>query len=388
MTGPDDPRGAPAGGATWRLPLALALYAALSPALVGAWILSRSFAMAGQPIGYWRAFAWQAIVYGAWLPLGWLVAWAGRRWRVRGNEWLAPFPAFVAAGLVTVPLASLVYAAATWTFRPAPATGRPDFGSVATALFLDRLPINLLIFWGIVGLAYAFEHFRALRERERRAMALEAQLARASLHALAAQLQPHFLFNALQAIATLVRSRPDDAVRMTVRLGDLLRETLHRSGTQEHTLAEELRLLEHYVGIERVRFGDRLRVLIEPDEDALDCLVPTLALQPLVENAIRHGLAPLPGGGTVRVGARCSRGALEVTVTDDGVGLASYGGDGTGLSNTRERLLQLHGPAAALALAASPGGRGAVAGMTLPCRRGGAPGEQAKRVLAHAHPDR
>jgi LytS/YehU family sensor histidine kinase len=156
---------------------------------------------------------------------------------------------------------------------------------------------------------------------------------------------------------------------MLAGLGDLLRATLDRAMAPELTVAEELRLLERYLDIERVRFGDRLTVDIDVAPDAGDALVPALVLQPLVENAVRHGVARRTGRAAIRIGVRRQGGELQLEVCDRGEGLVRHGGrparEGVGLSNTRSRLEQLYGPAAALWLNDAPGG-GACVGVTLP----------------------
>ncbi|MFP2934867.1 sensor histidine kinase, partial [Pyxidicoccus sp. 3LG] len=205
----------------------------------------------------------------------------------------------------------------------------------------------------------------------RRADQLQAWLAEARLQGLAAQLRPHFLFNALNAVASLVHTNPDGAERMLARLGDLLRHSLESGERQEVTLREEQEALAPYLDIEQTRFGPRLKVEWSLAPDVLEARVPHLALQPLVENAIRHGLAPRAEPGRVRISAERDGGALRVRVQDDGMGLpggsAPVRGGGVGLSNLRARLATLYGPRAVLEL--KPGTpRGAVAELRLPLR--------------------
>ena len=201
--------------------------------------------------------------------------------------------------------------------------------------------------------ALALDNARLYTEARRagdeavRASRLEAQLAQARLDALRAQLNPHFLFNALNSIAMLVRrdAKPD-ALRGIISLSELLRRSLAGQGTLQVTLRAELPLLESYVTIEQLRFRDRLRVTIDASPDALDALVPGFLLQPLVENAIKHGVAQRPDAGTVRVRARRDDDALVLEVSDDGPGFPA-GWDpatsgGIGLANTRERLERLY----------------------------------------------
>jgi signal transduction histidine kinase len=232
----------------------------------------------------------------------------------------------------------------------------------------------------IMGCYYALSFYRRYRETELGAARLAAEAARlehrmseARLQALRMELNPHFLFNTLNAIAGLVRrGERDAAVTVLARLGDLLRATLDRGLGPETPLAQELALLETYLDIERARFGERLTVRVDVPPALGDALVPSLLLQPLVENAVRHGVARRPGPGAVEVTACARDGRLHVEVRDTGPGLPPNGSlrEGVGLSNTRARLAQLHGAAAGLVLAPAPGG-GAVARVWMPLREDG-----------------
>ncbi len=223
-----------------------------------------------------------------------------------------------------------------------------------------------IAFWCLLALVYAIEYHRRLRERELQAARLETELASARLDALTAQLQPHFLFNTLHSISTLMRRDVEAADEMLTHLGDLLHRTLRQGGRHEVTLAEELELLRHYTDIMKIRFQDRLAVRVDVDESVLPALVPNLVLQPLVENAIRHGISRKPGAGLLEIAARRDGATLEISVRDDGEGL-SGAEEGVGLSNTRRRLRQLYGEAQSLELV--PGGEGGLmVRMRLPMR--------------------
>jgi len=235
--------------------------------------------------------------------------------------------------------------------------------------------LDLLAFGAISGLVHSVNFYGRLRERERRALVLESNLAKARLNMLKAQLQPHFLFNSLNAIAALLRRDPRLAETTLVALSELLRLALSQSDRQESTLREELEFVRRYLEIQQTRFGDKLRIEEDIEPQALEGRVPTLALQPLVENAIRHGIEPSEKAGLVRVSVCRSEGKLVLTVEDDGVGLvlgfadahgrenpsapgagsptservspASEGGSqvgtGIGLANLRDRLQALYG---------------------------------------------
>jgi two-component system, LytTR family, sensor kinase len=206
----------------------------------------------------------------------------------------------------------------------------------------------------VLGMILALHYYRSVRARERREAELEGLLADARLQALSGQLRPHFLFNALHGVSTLMHRDVDAADEMLSELSALLRTTLDHDGVQEVPLDEELATARHYVEIMRARFGDRLAVAEEVDARARDALVPHFVLQPLVENAIEHGIARDPGAGRIWIRARADGGSCTLVVADDGPGPA--GGseaavrEGVGLSNTRRRLAALYGPAATLTL--------------------------------------
>ena len=211
---------------------------------------------------------------------------------------------------------------------------------------------------------------------------MEAQLAEARLAALKMQLHPHFLFNTLQSVSTLMHRDVDAARTVLGRLRDLLAATLEREAQQEVPLEQELCVLQLYTGIEQVRFGARLGVEVHVDPAARGALVPHLLLQPLVENAIRHGISRRRGPGRVEVRAAPGDGGLQIVVRDDGAGYAEGrpgGGSGIGLANTRARLLALYGPAHRFEIGPGEGGGTRVA-ITLPLRyaNGGEPGGDAE----------
>jgi LytS/YehU family sensor histidine kinase len=216
----------------------------------------------------------------------------------------------------------------------------------------------------VLSLAYG----RESRIRALRAARLQTQLAEAQLHALGAQLQPHFLFNTLHMISALVRHDPKRAEQLIARLSDLLREMLDNGERVEVSLAEELAFLEKYIEIQEARFGPRLQVHFEIAPSVRSARVPRLVLQPLLENAIRHGIARRSEPGTVVIGAAIADGLLVMTVRDDGVGVPQSGParEGVGLSSTRARLLQLYGSASRFTIAPADGG-GTLCTIHIPC---------------------
>ena len=230
--------------------------------------------------------------------------------------------------------------------------------------FRDRFFLNfdweMMTYWALVAFANALDYQRESQEREITAAQLQTQLAEAQLEALQRQLHPHFLFNTLNTIATLMHRDVHAADEMLVQLSDLLRLTLDRIGTQQVSLKDEVDFLKKYLEIEQTRFGDRLIVNIDIDPEVLDAPVPNLILQPLVENALRHGIGPRIGVGKVDVTASQSGELLTLTVRDNGVGLSpdklNAFHSGVGLSNTRSRLENLYGDRHRFEFETPPGG--------------------------------
>ena len=210
-----------------------------------------------------------------------------------------------------------------------------------------RTQFTIPIYCCIVCICWVTTHFQETRAQERRALELEAQLTQANLQALKMQLQPHFLFNALNAISSLIHENPDAADEMVGSLSQFLRMTLDMSSENEVPLRKELEFVARYLEIQQARFGERLRVCREIDLQNMNALVPPLILQPLVENAIRYGIESRETGGTITIRAAREGEVLRMEVADDGAGFNEaqlFGGRiGIGLSNTRNRLQELYG---------------------------------------------
>ena len=254
-----------------------------------------------------------------------------------------------------------------------PDAGKPieyAWTSFVQRLYFQNLDWSLMTYSTVVGVSYAVAYYRESQTRALREAHLETRLMETRLRTLEAELHPHFLFNTLHAISTLVHSKPDAADRMISRLSDLLRLTFDRTGAPRISLHEELEFLQKYLEIEQTRFQDRLTVEYEIDPHALDCEVPRMILQPLVENAIKHGLSPKPGQGLIRVSAHRRADRLAVEVRDNGVGLNDRARarlhSGVGLSNTRDRLECLYGDAHRLEF--SDGSQGLTVRLEIPFR--------------------
>jgi signal transduction histidine kinase len=235
--------------------------------------------------------------------------------------------------------------------------------------FLLNLPWAVFLYALVFGCVWAVLYYREARERESQQARLAAQLAEAKLGALRMQLNPHFLFNSLNAITVLVRDQnTTDASKMLELLSGVLRQVLQGEQRQQVTLADEIDFLRKYLAIEQVRFSDRLEVRWSVAPEMRDALVPEFILQPLVENAVRHGIAKRSSAGLVEIAAAAANGSLALSVKDNGPGYDQTSEAGVGISNTRARLKTLFGDAGVLELS-SAAGSGTVARLTFPLRR-------------------
>lgn len=294
---------------------------------------------------WWKFFQWGVTQLYIWWAFTPLVALLVRRFPLERERPARAALAYVTAGACIIPAWSAVFTFLYWALA---GPGAPDSISELPPMWwvelLRRLPILLLTYLIIVLNLVALDYYRKYRDREYR-------LVQAQLQTLKAQLQPHFLFNTLNSISTLMHEDVEAADRMIVSLGNLLRATLSEGGGQEVTLRRELEVLELYLRIQLIRFQDRLRVKTDVDPRALGACVPNLVLQPLVENAIKHGIAPHSVDGVIEIEARLDGESLVLRVHDDGPGLPephAEATEGVGLSNTRTRLEHLYGAAQSL----------------------------------------
>ena len=304
--------------------------------------------------------------YALWTPA---IFWLGRRFRFDRRGWKRAVAIHVPASL----LISAVHLALVGSLRFYLQTlrgGTPDLQTTILDAFFRTLDQTMPVYWALIGLQHAVDYYRQARVREVRSARLEARLMESQLQALQQQLHPHFLFNTLHAISTLVHRDPEKADLMVERLSDLLRVSLRKVSVQEVELAEELEYLRAYLDIEQIHFGNRLRIEYRVDAAAMDALVPTLILQPLVENAIRHGLEPMTRAGTLTIEAQADGDTLWLRVRDDGAGLPKTWKrrEGVGLTNTRSRIDRLYGEEAALTVRENPGG-GVLVDIYIPLRR-------------------
>ena len=327
----------------------------------------------GERINIRSVFVSQSVLYSVWIPVTVLVWRITRGWDPSTLGWWRFAIRFVALFVVVGAAQSAAYiglssvALRAWTTRvPGP------FLRSWTNYLTSSLYVETVVYAAIVGTGQAIIMYGRWRERERQAVTLQAELSEARLETLRAQLHPHFLFNSLHTIASLVRdNRNADAVRLISGLSDLLRRVLN-SKDATIALEEEVELARRYLEIQDARFGDRIHSSIEVDPSLAGARVPALVIQPLLENAIRHGLSSRVEGGSVSVRVSRQDGAIRIVVADTGVGVPpDWSIDrttGTGLRNLRARLEALYGSAATLHAAADAGG-GFRVDVTLPFPR-------------------
>lgn len=298
------------------------------------------------PITWERALTLNLSFYYIWACIAPLVLWLGKRFQFERKSWpkalLLHLPTSILLSATQLLIAEVVFQ----SFRPYPLKLFEAFKAIQFS-FAFNFHMNLLTYWVILGVGSMREYYRKYRDRELRNAQLEAQLTQAQLQALKMQLHPHFLFNTLNTISSLMHKNVQDADRVLARLGDLLRASLRNSGVHEVSLREELEFLRRYLEIEQMRFGERLKVDIRVDPELLELKVPSFILQPLVENSIRYAVGSRNTGGLIKISAGRRNGRLTLSVKDDGPGLTvdsgMTGSEGVGLQNTRARLQQLYG---------------------------------------------
>lgn len=330
-----------------------------------------------------------------WALLTPFVFWLAGRFNLeQSNNW-AKILGLIAIGIAIAFAVDLVNSTLVREFagRPQPAVGNagpqrgagayggpPGWSHGAFGVLRGPMVLNhFILFWGILAAGFARDYFLRFRAHERETSQLQAetaklqtQLAEAKLSALNAQLNPHFLFNTLHAISSLVERDPRGVRRMIARLSELLRYSLDGGNENEVGLMREIDFLERYLEIMQIRFEGQLEIDVEIDDDARDAMVPSLILQPLVENAVKHGVEKISDAGKIRIVARRDGDRLVMTVSDNGPGpakIAKLDEAGVGLANIRQRLGQLYGTEASLTLAESPSG-GTVAQIAMPFRSG------------------
>ncbi|HEU0178731.1 MAG TPA: histidine kinase [Blastocatellia bacterium] len=295
-----------------------------------------TYAYSGNFVTWRRALVIALADWYVWALLAPAIAWLARRFAIERRSWLRGLLVHLPASLFFSIIKMMIEFRLLQWLDPPSAQRYPVL----------QFPSTLFTYYSILGAIYAFDYYGKYRAHEWKASQLQAQLAQAQLQALKMQLHPHFLFNTLHAISSLMRRDVEAAERMITRLSDLLRMTLENVGAQETPLRQELEFLERYLEIEQTRFRDRLQVKMEIEPETLDARVPNLILQPLVENAVRHGIAPRAAPGLIEISARRDENKLELQIRDNGAGLPDAKRarvkEGVGLANTRARLEQLY----------------------------------------------
>jgi two-component system, LytTR family, sensor kinase len=332
-----EPETRAAAGARWRTELALVLG---WWAIYGIWLTGQNLVLSsalGAPLSFAEAAGRAFFGAAVWAAIALFVFQLVHRFRLDRKPHSVPILIHAIAG------AAISLGEVTLTWRIGHATGWVFDPFID--LFMRAFPTNIVYYWLFVGVGHGLEYYRDWRRRETQNALLSRRLVQTELHLLKTQLHPHFLFNTLHAISALMHRDVKAADRMLARLSQLLRTALDYSGTQEVSLQEELEFLEPYLEIEQARLGDRLTIEIDVSPHVLDARVPHMILQPIVENSIRHGIAPRAAPGWVRIHARGRRDMLDIEVVDNGAGLAPgrSANGGLGLSNTRARLQQLYG---------------------------------------------
>ncbi len=347
--------------------------------IIGIWIfIGIVFTLQGYFSSY-RSERPMPFVDSFYLQMTWAIVWAlatplvllaAARLPIERGNWIRSSLLHVPISLILSVLVTALGRVIIWLnfgYR----MGKPLTFESVTNFVVANFSEGIGIYMLIAITFYAFSYYRRYREGQLRTLQLEAQLSQSQLHALKMQLHPHFLFNTLHSISALLNKNPQSARKMITRLGDFLRLTLENSGAQEVSLQTEMEFLSCYLEIERIRFQDRLVTRINLDEQTLDAKVPNLILQPIVENAIRHGIAPRSTPGLIEIDAKQVGSSLRIQVRDNGPGISEHRTSenlfkkGLGLTNTETRLERLYGTAHRFDLSNSPEG-GLVVTLEIP----------------------
>jgi two-component system LytT family sensor kinase len=300
-----------------------------------------------NPPSFWKILSWQLASGWIWFAFMPVILWLIKKFPLDNANWWTNIPLhLVFSILISLGQLSIdAYLLPMLGYTP----GGPftSYWHAYKVFLMINIHFGIGIYWGALGINHTIKYYQKYQERELKTSQLEARLAQSRLQVLKFQLQPHFLFNTLNTISELIYRDPESAERMITDLSDLLRLSLEKLEVQEVSLQQELDFLNKYVEIEQIRFHDRLKIEMNVAPETLDAQVPNMILQPLVENAIKHGISPLSQGGTIKVGAERRNGSLLLSVSDNGVGLTNLDisaiPEGVGLKNTKSRLRHLYG---------------------------------------------
>jgi sensor histidine kinase YesM len=330
-----------------------------------------------EPLPLMSVLAWELAYWPVWAAISPLIFHLARRFPIERTSWLRNLFISIAAGLLITVAHRAIYLFVAWLLYIASSNSMESISYLYHRLFLFNLPTGFMSYGVILLVSHVINYYKRYRHEELKATELKAELAeaqlqitQAQLQALKMQLHPHFLFNTLNSISALLDEDVEKADEMLARLGDFLRLTLENSGAQMVALREELEFLRRYLEIEQVRYQDRLSVEMNIEPQTLEAQVPNMILQPIIENAIRHGISQRIAGGHIEVSARRDGAKLHLRVKDDGLGvtLSENSKTGVGLANTRERLKQTYGGSHDFEIKTAPEG-GTIVTITIPYGR-------------------
>ena len=299
--------------------------------------------LVGAELPDWGNQRWVILGWMMWIPMTYIAVGMARLFPLNTSRWPVYGPLHILGAVACSSIGGVLYVSLIWLLTG----GDIVFLDRLQRSFVSAVPIDSLLYFAVLAGVYGFDYYRLHKEDQRHAERLRAELAEAELTTLRTQLNPHFLFNALNAVASHIRENAGEAVQMVAELGDFLRAVLDLGGKHALPLTEELEMLERYLAVQRIRFGDDLRVQLRIAPDVRDAQVPSLMLQPLIENAIHHGIRARKDGGRVWVTAERTDDRVQLRVMDDGPGSQLSSGSlttrGIGLQNVELRLRHLFG---------------------------------------------
>lgn len=286
----------------------------------------------------------QMLRFQLWTIFSLIIIWTSYKFGSKFQKWSQLFPLHLGAGILWSLITTLTFFVFSSFIGNLISSNFSTLSEMFRNNFIPNFVIGIFGYKIILTTNIALDNYKKFELERERSKQLENQLAQAQLQALKMQLQPHFLFNTLNSVSNLTLENPRNAVQMIARLGDFLRLTINSNGTQKVSLEKELKFLKHYLEIEKMRFQDRLKIEFKADENTLSAEVPNLILQPLVENAIKHGISKSMSAGKIRFASEKIEDKLKIQIENDGLRLNGKGfeTEGVGIANTKNRLEQLY----------------------------------------------
>lgn len=311
---------------------------------VGSYYVAR--VSTNQPFSILAALNSQMLRFQIWTVMSVIVVLMDYKFRKRFQSWHHLFPLHLLSSVFWSSIATGIFCFLYWLFDGLINSRFLSLPEIIKTAWVSNLVMGILGYKIILTTNYALDYYKKFHEEKHRSAILETQLVQAQLQALKMQIQPHFLFNTLNSISNLALENPRTAVQMIARLGDFLRLTIDNNGTQNVSLKEEIEFLKCYLEIEQIRFPDRLKVEIDVAPETLSASVPNLILQPIVENAIKHGISKSMTAGHIEIRAKRRDNMLQMQIQNDGPAFIQNGNglikEGIGIANTRQRLRQLY----------------------------------------------